>query len=85
MKTESLRNKQSIINLVLFARSQGCTWMQVVNSKNIENTDIPELIYMQSIEDTLSYKNPAFMLLYYLDYGSFKIEDECLTIKCDLK
>lgn len=85
MKTESLKNKQSIINLALFARSQGCTWVEVVNSKNIENTDIPELIYMQSIEDMLSYKNTAFMLLYYLKYESFAIENECLTIKCNLK
>lgn len=77
--------KNTAAELIMYAKGCGCTWVEIDNSKSIEGTDIPELIYMQSIEDSISTKNPAFMFLYYLKCESWKIDGDKLLIKCNLK
>ena len=77
--------KNTAAELIMYAKERGCTWVEIDNSKCIEGTDIPELIYMQSIDESISTKNPAFMFLYYLKCESWIIDGNQLLIKCNLK
>ena len=77
--------KNTAAELIMFAKGRGCTWVEILNSKNIEGTDIPEMIYLNSIDKSISTDNPAFMFLYYLKCESWEIDDDQLIIKCNLK
>ena len=69
-------NKMNLLDLMETARNYyGCLFVKIISDKKVEGTDIQEIIYFDRIEHAISSVNQALMLLNYLDYDSYTIEN----------